>query len=634
MNETELERIVVRLVGEGSEYQKMLTDAVKNTEAAAGQVKQAAAQIEGFKNSLVGFGQQMIGALGMFGVASSLKSAFDASQQLEQGQIRLRNTIQATGQDVTAATARFTALAESISKDTLLTKGQIFAMTQRATAMGLNAETAERVVRNSVALAGATGQEAEGLLRAAAAIERGNYQLARRQLGLQGVKDETELVRIVNNMMVGGMKTQQELAETASGKLEKLGRSLRSLNVELGGIVASAIQPVVNYVAQAVASFNSLDAATKKLTAGIVGIMLGVRPLIGLIRTVTTVFLGWQGVLVGLAAAAALIWVRMTYGADNALKVVTEFWEGIKAAAAEWMDYFAYAVQNFGTEWDRLSTRMGVYLARGFRWVLQAWGATTGAMKIAWTEVTAWIEGAWVNAWNRLRNSSQQLGTALFTSGFGQGIMRMFGYSEDAIRTTVGQMTREQRDANAAVNEQIQGSLREIEARRQEMRNAIAREITEAGGAMTPIINEMQRNLDRLDAQFNDRFLQFRQSRVQTAQRQALDVGQGIGSSVVQGIKEGMDNIDAVLAFSAEALTRLANYRDTVLGGGRNARPGAAAVRPAAPLGSPAQVAALIGVGGGGGNNAVLGVLGQIAASTRQTAERPPVQINAANLEE
>lgn len=568
MNETELERIVVRLVGDGSEYKRMLDEAAKKTDDAAKHVEQAAGRIEGFKNALTGFAGQAMSILGMFGVASSLKGAFDTFQKMEEGQIRLRNTIEATGQALGPTLAQYKQLVDSVTKNTLITKGEVFGMLQRATAMGLTADVAEKVVKNAIALAGATGQEAEGMLRATAAIERGNYQLARRQLGLQGVKDETELVRIVNNMMIGGMKTQEELAGTAAGKLERLGRSLKSVTMEIGGMATEAILPAVNTVKEMIEWFNKLDPATKKLAIGIVGVGLAIQPIISSVRLVSSLMFGWGTVIAGLATAAAALWVYFEGGAKSAMGTVKSLWEGITEVASEWKDYFKYLIDNFGAEWQRLSVRMTMYIFQGFQKIVEVWGLTVGLLKLAWNEFIAYMSKAGITAVRTVENFGRNMAQIFIDSPMFTAMLRMLGHSADSIRLTQRQMHAEMLNENRGMIAEIRRQQEEVEARRVRIQSQIAAEMASSGSSMTPQINALRRELDEMNSEFERRFGQFRigERAREGAVRDATALGSNIGEAFTHGVKHEMGKLDAALNFSAEAASRLASYRDRILG--------------------------------------------------------------------
>lgn len=315
--ETELERLVVRLVGDGSEYQRMINQAATSTTAAAAKVQQAASKIEGFQNSLKGFAGQALSLLGVFGLTSSLRGAFDQFSQLERGQIRLRAAVESSGQAVGPTIERYTAMADAISGTTLATKGQILQMFTQVETMGMHGEQAERVVRNSLALAGADTENAQSMIRVAMGIERGNYQLARRALGLQGVRDETELMNLVNARMASGMRQAEAVANTTSGQLTRLGRALKSVGTDVGGMVAEVLTPFVKILKQAVDWFKSLDPPIRKIIALVTGLTLAfialgpwwgqIKAFVGTIKALVVSLASYLFVMARVAATT-VIW--------------------------------------------------------------------------------------------------------------------------------------------------------------------------------------------------------------------------------------------------------------------------------------------------------------------------------------
>lgn len=272
--------MVVRLVGDGSSFVKMMTGAAATARATAGHIEASLTKVERFASTL-------LGTFGSLGLAASIRGVFDQFATLERGQIRLSAAITAGGHDATELTTRYRAVAESISAVTLNTKNEVLALFQKAEIMGFSGDQAERVVRNSVALAAATGNEASSMIRGVAASERGNLSLLRRQLQLQGVKDETELVTKINQRMAMGMAVATAEFNSASGKMERLGRSMKSVGQEIGGLIAGMILPFVSFTQKLVEGFKSLDDSTKKMTYKVVGLTLawlGMAPVTNVLR--------------------------------------------------------------------------------------------------------------------------------------------------------------------------------------------------------------------------------------------------------------------------------------------------------------------------------------------------------------
>lgn len=293
--ETELERIVVRLIGDGSSFSKMMTNAVGVTQKATTQMITALNRVEGFANTL-------LGAFGSLGVASSLKGAFEQFAKMERGQIRLNSIIETNGGNVQELTTRYKAVAEAISAVTLNTKGEVLALFQQAEAQQFSGDAAENVVRNSIALAGATGQSAESMVRVAAMMQRGHPEFAKRILGLRGVADGAALVDAINKRMTGGMALAQAEFNSASGKMERLGRSMKSVGTEIGGLIAGALLPVVSVIQNLTEEFKKLDPTIKNMTYKIVGMVLAWMSL----GPVTSVLRGLFGPLLSLVKLVTL----------------------------------------------------------------------------------------------------------------------------------------------------------------------------------------------------------------------------------------------------------------------------------------------------------------------------------------
>jgi hypothetical protein len=731
MTETELERIVVRLVGDGTSYQAMMQQAAKSSEDTAKQVQDAGKKIEGMRSALVGFAGQALGALGAFGVASSLRGAFESFSKLEEGQIRLRNIIVATGQALDPTITRFLRFAGAITETTNVTKGEVMMLLQRATAMGLNAEQSEKVSRNAIALAGITGRDAGGMIRIAAAIERGNYQMARRVLGLQGVKDETELVRIVNNMMTAGMRTQTEFAETAAGKLERLGRAFKFMGTEIGGIVATAIMPFIQQIQKAVEWFKALDPFTKQATTAFVGLAIGMRsvgptllmlksilgPLLPLLQGLPAAMLGpWGLVAAGVAVAivelggikatwqavydAAMrawkytklymqefiswaqpifnafgnfmvavwnsvvdvsqaVWSRITSTVTTAINVVrfgfaglsrnaTMSWNEIRDVIVEAMLRAEWIVRNFGQSWDIAVTATALAAVQIADTIVQGLYGAFNRIREAWQDTITFMKTAWRIGMANLEETGEELGTSvsnwLIQAGAAVGLI-----DQQVADASIRAGNQDQRLANERRQQELLDEVNRINAARR-----VAQASIDAARAANTGVSQLQRDLQaQLDAQMQramGNFERFRRERMadgvapavsQKQLNKAEQAGEQVGGAFAHGVKTGMEKLDAVARFSAEAFGRISAYRDRLMqtGNERGGQGGAAGVADVKTEAARVAVSfqrnpAWAGAAGMVGQGATMvSLLGQIAATNRVIAAKnvQPV-LAAANL--
>jgi hypothetical protein len=275
----ELESMVVSLVGDGHSYINMLHEAQHETENTAHQVEETAHRIEHFSHSIEEFAHGALTALGIFGFAHGLHGAFEQFDKMENVMIRLETAIEANGESVHTVVADYKAFATEIANTTLTTKGQTLAMIQQAERIGVTGEAAKEATRVSIALAAATGQEAESFMRGALALQRGEVHYIQRQLGLRGIKDKSELVAKVQKIVEGGFRAAAAMAETSGGKIERLKRSLAGVSIELGAMVSEAIRPAIEWIEKFIAAFKNLDEGTRQTTIKIIALVAAI-PLI------------------------------------------------------------------------------------------------------------------------------------------------------------------------------------------------------------------------------------------------------------------------------------------------------------------------------------------------------------------
>lgn len=264
MTETQLETLVVKLVGDGSSFSKMTKMAVQQSQQAATAIQAAAKQIEGIGNSLKGFAQSAVSALAGFGLATSLQGAFAAFSDVEREAVKFNTILEYNKRDVTATTAEYKRFTQEVLDHTTATKGEVLALLKQAETMGFTGEKAENLVKASIGLGTASDLGAQQAMHIAIALERGNVQMLRRIQALKGIKDEQELVKKAQELMNLGLKQEEALTKTASFQIEKLQRAFKGVTVEVGGLVAEAIMPFVRILTQAVEQIKVLPEETKK----------------------------------------------------------------------------------------------------------------------------------------------------------------------------------------------------------------------------------------------------------------------------------------------------------------------------------------------------------------------------------
>lgn len=383
MNETELERLVVRLTGDGSSFQKMLGDAVSKTTEA---VSSITAKMDGLTSTIVGHGKTIASALSFVGLTTSLSSAFSAFEEKQVGIIRMNATLEANGRDVKATAKEYLNFSNELEKVSTSSKGNTMNLLRMAESFGLTGQHAENAARNSVFLASALDgntESASSYMRVAQALESGDtkraMQMSRMIPQLRGVRDETEFLEKANKLLMSGQNASVELSNTTGNQIERLGRSFKEFGTELGGLVAEGIRPFIDGLKMAADWIKTLGPAGKTLIVvvlGLVGVLLLIPPVLSVIGTIWHSMTGGLMIVLALlvTAAVGVTALAMKFGGLSGLfGVIKE-----KALAAwEWLKPIRQAVTSL---WNTI-----------VEGATTAWNWIQEKAVTAWTAVVEWF---------------------------------------------------------------------------------------------------------------------------------------------------------------------------------------------------------------------------------------------------
>jgi len=231
--------------------------------------------------------------------------------EYEKSTTRLRSVIQANGGDVGQAMQRYADFAKSMSKISTVSRGAVRDMIQQAEVYGLTGRAAEAVVRQSVFLGAAKGQEAQAFLLASIQMQRGNNSLMQRALRLRDVKDEEDLLRKVQEMSSRGMVAAAAATKTYSHQIEEMQRAVKLLGIEFGEVIVAGAGPLMAVVHGTVEGFLGLSGTIKTVIYSLFGLGAAMAVLVPLKKAWTLLFSGtgasikgtiaWIGKLAGVA---------------------------------------------------------------------------------------------------------------------------------------------------------------------------------------------------------------------------------------------------------------------------------------------------------------------------------------------
>lgn len=349
-NETELERLIVRLMGDASGYVKMLDDAEKHTESAAHSIQ--------LNLSYLGAGavaQGMVAAHALEQLGHKFfelgHSVIHAWEEQEEADIRLRAALRANGREVDELFDDYAKFAGEMQRTTRLADEQVTALVKQAEAFDLTGDAAKRAVTDAVSLGAAAGVSAEATMRITTAMAKGDVERAmlfsRMIPQLRGVRDEQEYLATYQRLINAGWETEQELVGTLGGRMDQLRSAVSDLQEDYGKLISEAIAPVVGWLREAAVWFKSLDDETKE-TVVIVGTLLAAMlPLLAGLAVLGPAFaflasgaallgtmLSPVGLLTIAVAALAIVLVKLSFDLYNANQHVARFNSELERSAA------------------------------------------------------------------------------------------------------------------------------------------------------------------------------------------------------------------------------------------------------------------------------------------------------------
>jgi len=337
MNETEIERLVIRLAGDAGNYKQMLQDAADQTKDAAEKIGRSSENIDKVGQALQGWAGNLKSALGAAGIGASLNQMLAAYSTQEDAIITLSASLRANNEEVEDNITSALEFGSAIQANT--TYGDEYILSLLAQARGYRAlgSAANQAVDQALALASASSRASpEGALRITAAVAQGNTQLAMQMARmipeLRGIRDETEFLTRYQSLLAAGMETMGKRAETASGRIKQLKNAVGDVMEEFGSAVATIAGPAAFIARRMVEGFQLLPGIAKvglvtvvaltgamfKFAANIVNFGKIITPIL----QVAPAFLSWLNPMTLISRASTLLWTGMLAGATATARAV------------------------------------------------------------------------------------------------------------------------------------------------------------------------------------------------------------------------------------------------------------------------------------------------------------------------
>lgn len=284
-NEVELENLIVRLTGDGSSYQTMLESAKQATTEAASNIEEATHHIEHTHSALEGAVHSTEGfAIGLVAAGAIMEHAFGhvAHEALavfegrEMAFIKLTSVLESNGRAVDETASMYKDFAREMTEVSMTSTVANINLLRTAETFGLTGDAAKQAVENAIALGEATGRGAEGMMRMAVAIAKGDIETAmhmgRMVPQLRGIKDEAEFVAKAHQVMANGLAMAKASMDTMEGASHHLSLATQGLKGDIGEMIAVGLKPVVQWLTEVVQWFRAMPESIKVAIAVVLGL--------------------------------------------------------------------------------------------------------------------------------------------------------------------------------------------------------------------------------------------------------------------------------------------------------------------------------------------------------------------------
>lgn len=248
--------------------------------------------------------QGLVGVMTSLGAKAWLQQALGEWQEAETTLMKLTAALEVNGRQVNVLVADYQDFASEMQKVTTMGDDAVLSLIQQAENFGLTGEAAKRATQNVI------GAQAAGIpasIRMMAMLEQGNTQMLGRILpGLRGIKDESERAAKAQEMLAKMFKVAEAEAKSSAGQMTQLKNNYGDLMEQFGKIVAEGIKPVVDSLNFLSLMMQSLDPTVKTALVTVAGLTAG---FLILATTLPTVAAGISTVTAAMTAfsAAALV---------------------------------------------------------------------------------------------------------------------------------------------------------------------------------------------------------------------------------------------------------------------------------------------------------------------------------------
>lgn len=352
---TELQQLVVRLVGDGTSYKKMLDDANKETEEASERVEQLGTAAAGF--------------LGALGIQDFLQEAKGEWMGAETAMFKLTSVLKANHEEVEDLADEYAEFATALQAVTTASDESILGIAKMAESFELTGKAAQRATKDAMALAAVNDGSAESALRLTAAMEKGDTErammYARMIPQLRGVKDEAEFTEKYYKLIAAGQITLQDEVGTVAGRAANFANQWSDALEGIGKAYTDVANPIKIAKKTVMELWGTMGEGAQTTSVHIVGWATNITMAVTAVTALNALLPGLKGNLLAVAKNPFLWAAAATVGIAALTKEMLSQTQAAKDLAKE-MENLERASKGY-RESIATSTDEGIKAADGER---------------------------------------------------------------------------------------------------------------------------------------------------------------------------------------------------------------------------------------------------------------------------
>ena len=134
----------------------------------------------------------------------------------------------------------------------------------------------------------------------------------------------------------GALKTMSDLAgKTADHKLKLMESALEAMRIEIGGLLAEALLPMIRKITELAAKFGNLNNNTKQIIIVLAGVAAIIGPMLLTVALLTSAWAGLGAVIAVLTSPIGLV-IAAIVALPIALKYVLDNWDAFAERLGDW----------------------------------------------------------------------------------------------------------------------------------------------------------------------------------------------------------------------------------------------------------------------------------------------------------